>query len=88
MTHTDTTPRTRMLTFLRERYPDEDDEFLHEQLERMEAEVRWRKKQIVRLTCSKCGETKPTSAFRVRADSGTGFTPDCKACRSESEQAD
>ena len=77
-----TEPRTKMLAFLRERYPDEDDEFLYEQLDRMEAEVRWRRKQLVRLTCSKCGETKPTSAFRVQADTPSGFAYNCKECRS------
>lgn len=38
-------------------------------------------------TCSKCGESKPTSSFSPAAQCRDGFRPECKACHNAAEKA-
>lgn len=75
-----TSPRTRMLAYIRQRHPHADDEEHYARLEQLELAAEWHRTQIVRLSCSKCGATKPTSAFRLDHRTPSGFHAVCKAC--------
>lgn len=71
------------LAHLRTSYPDEDDAGLLEHWSKLDYAIRWRRRNVVRLPCSRCSTVLPTSAFSRDSRTASGYRSACRSCLAE-----